>query len=188
MLFCSYVLKWEEMLFGIMVRFIQYIKDIRGHRTMTEGGIMDFFNKVGATISTKSKDAAKKVREAGEVVKLNSQVSGKESEIKKLYSEIGKYVFENQTEGLPEEITSRIEQVKGLMKDIEALKEQVKSVKGIQNCEVCGAEISDGVAFCPKCGSKVPEKVVEEAVEEATEETTKEVAAEDSSEESTDAE
>ncbi len=32
-----------------------------------------------------------------------------------------------------------------------------------QSCNQCGAEISEGMKFCPKCGAKTPEKLAEES-------------------------
>jgi hypothetical protein len=39
---------------------------------------MDFFNKVGSTISSKSKDVTKKAKELAEIAKLTGQIAEKE--------------------------------------------------------------------------------------------------------------
>ena len=65
---------------------------------------MDFFNKVGSTISSKSKDVTKKAKELAEISKLTGQIAMKEESIKGTYIELGKYVYENQKDGAPEEV------------------------------------------------------------------------------------
>lgn len=48
---------------------------------------MDFFNKVGSTISSKSKDVTKKAKELAEIAKLTGQIAEKEESVK------GAYIF-----------------------------------------------------------------------------------------------
>ncbi len=39
---------------------------------------MDFFDKLGATITTKSKDVVQKTKDIAEIVKLNGQIANEE--------------------------------------------------------------------------------------------------------------
>lgn len=142
---------------------------------------MDFFNKAKSTISSKSKDVAKKAKGMAEVASLNSQISSKETAIKALYLEIGKLVYETQKDAATGEVAEKIQNIDAYMTEIEGLKAQIKTVKGVTNCEECGAELADGVAFCPKCGKKVPEKLIDAVVEAA--EAATETAAEEAKEE-----
>lgn len=135
---------------------------------------MDFFNKVGNTISTKSKDVAKKAKEIAEITNLSSQVASKENSIRALYTEIGKIVYGNYKDDKQEEVIDKFTAIDTYLEEIDALKVQMKALKGIQVCDTCGAEVDINSDFCPKCGAKMPEKVVEEVVEEAVE-TTEEV-------------
>lgn len=131
---------------------------------------MDFFNKVGSTISSKSKDAAKKAKEIAELTNMKSQVAAKENAIRALYTEIGKIVYGNYKDDKQEEVIDKFTAIDTYLEEIEAIKVQMKALKGIQVCDACGAEVDINSDFCPKCGAKMPEKVVEEVAEDFTEE------------------
>ena len=134
---------------------------------------MDFFSKLGDKISSTSKDVAKKAKEVAEIANLSSQVTTKESTIKSIYVEIGKYVYENLKEDAPADIAEKFATIDGLMAEINELKKNIQDLKGVQACPTCGKDVEAGAAFCPGCGNKMPEPVVEEV---ATEEAPVEVA------------
>lgn len=127
---------------------------------------MDFFNKVGSTISSKSKDVTKKAKEIAEIAKLTGQIAEKEEAIKGAYIELGKYVYESQKEDAPEEVAEKFAVIDAAVEEIEGLKREVRKLKGRQECPDCGKEVSYSAAFCSYCGAKLPEPEPEEVVEE----------------------
>ncbi len=127
---------------------------------------MDFFNKVGSTISSKSKDVTKKAKEIAEIAKLTGQIAEKEESIKGAYIELGKYVYESQKEDAPEEVAEKFAVIDAAVEEIEGLKREVRKFKGRQECPDCGKEVSYSAAFCSYCGAKLPEPEPEEVVEE----------------------
>ncbi|MBD5527665.1 MAG: zinc-ribbon domain-containing protein [Lachnospiraceae bacterium] len=127
---------------------------------------MDFFNKVGNTISSKGKDVTKKAKEIAEIAKLTGQIAEKEESIKGTYIELGKYVYENQKEDAPEEVAEKFAVIDATVEEIERLKREVRKLKGRQECPDCGKEVSYTAAFCSYCGTKLPEPEPEEVVEE----------------------
>jgi len=139
---------------------------------------MDFFSKVGNTISSKSKDVAKKAKEIAEVTNISSQIASKENSIRTLYTEIGKIVYGNYKEDKQEEVIDKFTAIDTYLDEIAALQVQMKAIKGIQVCPGCGSEVDIASDFCPKCGAKMPEKVepVADDFEEAAEDATAEAA------------
>ena len=127
---------------------------------------MDFFNKVGSTISSKSKDVTKKAKEIAEIAKLTGQIAEKEESIKGAYIELGKYVYESQKEDAQEEVAEKFAVIDAAVEEIEGLKREVRKLKGRQECPDCGKEVSYSAAFCSYCGAKLPEPEPEEVVEE----------------------
>jgi ribosomal protein L40E len=130
---------------------------------------MDFFEKVGDTITGKSKELAKKAKDVTDIAKLNSQISSEKDKINKNYIEIGRAYYnahlheENYNyEGLCGEITVSMDKITELKKDIQTL-------KGTKCCENCGAELPREAAYCLSCGTKVEEET-EPETEEAEEE------------------
>ena len=127
---------------------------------------MDFFNKVGSTISSKSKDVTKKAKEIAEIAKLTGQIAEKEESIKSAYIELGKYVYESQKEDAPEEVAEKFAVIDTTVEEIEHLKREISRLKGRQVCPDCGKEVSYSAAFCSYCGAKLPEPEPEEVVDE----------------------
>ncbi len=127
---------------------------------------MDFFNKVGSTISSKSKDVTKKAKELAEIAKLTGQIAEKEESVKGAYIELGKYVYETQKEDAPEEVPEKFAVIDATVEEIDHLKREIRRLKGRQECPDCGKEVSYSAAFCSYCGAKLPEPEPEEVVEE----------------------
>lgn len=142
---------------------------------------MDFLNKVGSTISSKSKDVTKKAKELAEIAKLTGKIVEKEEAVKSAYIDLGKYVYESQKEDAPEEVAEKFAVIDAAVEEIEQLKREVRKLKGRQECPDCGKEVEYAAAFCKFCGAKLPEPEPEEVVEEGevtevTEETAEETA------------
>ncbi|BCN31434.1 zinc ribbon domain-containing protein [Anaeromicropila herbilytica] len=131
---------------------------------------MDFFEKLGDTISSKSKQVAQKAKDLAEISKLNGQVSTEEDVIKNAYIAIGKMYYEVCKEHPEDEYAIEVEAIKNANEKIKALQEQIHQLKGIINCTVCGAEIPVDASFCSSCGVKV-EKVEVESFEGVVEDT-----------------
>ena len=127
---------------------------------------MDFFNKVGSTISSKSKDVTKKAKELAEIAELTGQIAEKEESVKGAYIELGKYVYDTQKEDAPEEVAEKFAVIDATVEEIDHLKKEIRRLKGRQECPDCGKEVSYSAAFCSYCGAKLPEPEPEEVVEE----------------------
>lgn len=136
---------------------------------------MAFFEKVGGTLAAKGKNVADKAKEVAEINRLNGLIHSQKNMIEKTYREIGEIVYENRADRDAVDLSSQIEQLDALWKETRRLQREILKVKGLQQCENCGAEIDRDVAFCPKCGSAVVMR--EEAQEVPNEETAGESAA-----------
>ena len=123
------------------------------------------FDKLSENIANTSKDVAKKANEIAKVTGLNGQISSQESLIDGVFKEIGKLVYDNKDNIAGLDLSEVIGKIDAAKAEIERLKAEIRTVKGIKVCEQCGEEIADEVAFCPKCGAKAP--VVEVPAEEA---------------------
>lgn len=126
---------------------------------------MAFFEKVSETLAAKGRDVADRAKEMAEVNRLNMQISSQKNMAEKIYTEIGKMVFENRENWKDIDVSGQLEQLDSIQTQITWLQEEVLRVKGVRRCENCGSEIDKDVAFCPKCGSVV--EVTEEEAEES---------------------
>lgn len=132
---------------------------------------MSFFDKLGETITAKSKDVAKKAKEVAEVVNLNTKISTQEEIIKKAYLKIGQKYYEQNKLDTTNEFGLEFETITEALEEITKLKNEIQSIKNCKVCSKCGAEVETEAAFCSKCGAQfeveniVPEEVEPESVE-----------------------
>lgn len=139
---------------------------------MIGGLTMAFLENLGKKVGGAAQAVTKKSSEIVEVTKLNVNVNSEEDKIQKLYTQIGKTVYENfrQTGNAPDSIKETCEQIKAHEENIRALKEKIAEVKGIKTCINCGAEMEITQLFCSKCGTKneLPQTAAESQPEEKT--------------------
>lgn len=131
------------------------------------------FEKFVETLNQTGKVVGEKTKQGTDVVKANIKISSEERAVNELFFEIGKTYYENNKENpCCETMKELFDKVAEKQASIEALKEQVRRIKGVNICQNCGAEVDSENDFCGKCGAKIvkPEPVIEEASAENTEE------------------
>lgn len=132
---------------------------------------MAFFEKVGETLAAKGKNVADKAKEVAEINRLNGLIHTQQNMIEKTYREIGEIVYENRADLEAGDVSGQMEQLDALWKETRRLQREILKVKGLQQCEKCGAEIDRDVAFCPKCGAQVVMREAAQEVEDEAQET-----------------
>jgi len=117
---------------------------------------MAFFENLGKKVGEAAQAAAKKSGELVEVTKLNVNINSEEDKIQKLYSQIGKTIFEKYTaSGVVEDgVKEFCESIKVHEQNVKALRDKIADVKGTKQCTGCGAEMEKEQIFCSKCGAK----------------------------------
>ena len=127
---------------------------------------MEFFNKVGSSISNKSKNVARKAKELAEISSLNNQITAQEDIINKICLEIGKTVYEKR-EAFPDtELEEKYNATSNAYAEITRLKSKIIFVKGAKQCPNCGIEVPLTSSFCPDCGTAVPTPEPEPEIED----------------------
>lgn len=125
---------------------------------------MSFFSQIGDKLTSVGQETATKAKNFAEATKLNGRVNDLEKQISQLYEEIGKAYFENHKEDAGAEEREKIEKICTIQQEIADCKEQIKDLKGVENCPSCGAEVVPGAAFCNVCGAKMEQpEVVQKA-------------------------
>lgn len=92
---------------------------------------MDFFEKVGETITTVGKEATDKAKELAEIANLKSQVHTCEEVIKKNYMEIGKIYYDNFGENPEELFKKQCKAIANATEGIADLKSKINEIKGL---------------------------------------------------------
>lgn len=109
---------------------------------------MDFLKNV-------AKDVGKRSGKLVESTKLSAKIASEESKLKKLYADLGEEVYSDYTKG--ERFDGKYNQlfsdINLAKKAIEDLKDEHADVKGVKECNNCGAEIKQEAKFCTNCGA-----------------------------------
>ncbi len=101
------------------------------------------------------KNVADKGKEAIEITKLNSQVNAEKDKMRDMFAKIGEQVFVNYKNGNDQGFGEWCVQMQEAEGRMSALNAQIMEIKNASKCPSCGAEVSNDVAFCPKCGGKL---------------------------------
>lgn len=116
---------------------------------------MAFFDRLGETIVSKSKDVAQKTKDFAEVSNLNSQIRSQEDLIRNAYMEIGQLYYAANRSNPNGLYGEQIRAILAAEAEIEIRRQKIREIKGVKTCEQCGADIPLGATFCANCGAKV---------------------------------
>lgn len=92
---------------------------------------MEFFEKVGETITSKGKEMTDKAKDIAEIASLRSQINTCEEVIRKNYMEIGKFYYEKNKESENNEFVEQCTAISNAKNGVDALEEKIKEIKGI---------------------------------------------------------
>lgn len=92
---------------------------------------MEFFEKVGETITSKGKDVADKAKDLAEIASLRSQISTCEEVIKKNYMEIGRLYYEQYKDAEYNDFIEQCTAVTNAKNGVEVLEDKIREIKGV---------------------------------------------------------
>ncbi len=117
---------------------------------------MAFLENIGKKVGEAAQAAAKKSGELVEITKLNVNIGSEEDKIQKLYTQIGKSVYEKYSVAgaVDQDVLESCEAIKVHEQNIKSLKEKILEVKNIKSCVSCGAEMERAQIYCSRCGTK----------------------------------
>lgn len=142
---------------------------------------MDFFNKLGETIASASKDVSQKAKDLSGTAKLTFDIKSKEDYVQRMYAEIGRQYYEDHKDNT-EDLYEEMALIKEALDAIADMKKELQSLKGEKTCSRCGEKVGEDDAYCRSCGAKLEDdEIIVDAVtrdvpeeEEAKEEEVKE--------------
>ena len=118
----------------------------------------------GKKVEQFGQDIWKKTTDVFNVISKNTEIAGKQRELRMVYAEIGKLYCAKHGAEAGNEFHEQCERALAMAKEIEELEQEVLQHRGRRKCEKCGESIPSDVAFCPHCGAAQP-KVEPEAPE-----------------------
>ena len=117
---------------------------------------MAFFENLGKKVGEAAQAAAKKSSELVEVTKINMNISQEEDKIQKLYTQMGKRIYEGfQASGATDPAFAEdCAAIQAHEETVKSLKQKILEVKNMKACPSCGTELERNIMFCAKCGTK----------------------------------
>ena len=119
---------------------------------------MDLFYKIGKKVSQTYDATAEKTSKLAKEAKLRMKINENKSDIKQLYREIGKKVYEKHVREENIDINKDLEEectkIDVLSSEIETCLKSILELKEKKQCPKCHSEIDLDSAYCPRCGEK----------------------------------
>ena len=123
---------------------------------------MGFFDNLSKKATETYKNTTDKTNKMAREMKLKSYINENKNKIERIYTEIGRKVYEKHVEGKIGEIEAHIkpelDEIAEVTRKIENMNSEIRAINNLKLCEKCFAEIGLDSKFCPKCGAKQEEK------------------------------
>ena len=122
---------------------------------------MEFFDKLGKKASEAYKVTADKTGKIAKEAKLRVKISDLKNQIKDVYGEIGKKMYDKYSKGetidAKADLEAEFTKIDVLNAEIENNLDVCLELKDKKVCPKCSNEIDKKVKFCPHCGEKQEE-------------------------------
>lgn len=116
---------------------------------------MAFFDKAANAVENVGKNVSKAAKDNVEIMRYSSAIEACESRMNELYRELGKRYYYAEEEITREAFIDLFEEIQSKQNEINALKNKIQILKGVEYCKKCGAELKKGTRFCQMCGTAV---------------------------------
>ena len=156
---------------------------------------MTFFDEISKNLTGYGKEAARKAKDAAQVLQLKAQIRGEKQKINELYAAIGAVYFKNHRDDSEDEYKIFFPEIESAMVHVAELEKKLSQLDTTEKCPCCGAAVKKGDSFCSKCGTPIQKEedgteeqhiaVTEEKKTEAAENVVQETETENTTEEET---
>lgn len=126
---------------------------------------MSVLDNITKKVTDTAKAAAKKSGSVVEVTKLNMNINTEEEKVRKVYSDMGRMLYEDYTEGknVGERLLEHCVKIDEIIQGIDDMKQKILELKNVKACPNCGMELEVDMTYCYKCGKKQEDEEIEEA-------------------------
>ena len=124
---------------------------------------MALWENLSRKASMVAEKAVQQAKDLSEQVKLRGQIADEEKTITDSYTQIGKQYAELHPEDYEEVFAGWFAAIENAQRRAEALRAQLRDLKGVALCPRCGAEVAADASFCSACGAPMPKEEPREA-------------------------
>ncbi|MDD5944375.1 MAG: hypothetical protein PUD43_01470 [Clostridia bacterium] len=90
---------------------------------------MGFLDDMAKKVGTVAGEAGNKAKDVAGIAKLSAEIGSKERDIDKLFIEIGKKVYTDYKDILPDEIKEMFGKIDAIKAEIDRLNDKIKEIK-----------------------------------------------------------
>ncbi len=119
---------------------------------------MSYFEKIGNTISAKTREISQKAKAFSETSSLNNIIKAEQHKIDTNYKMMGKLYFEKYADCPADEFSESVSAVISSLKKISETQEQIDKIRKRNCCPNCGTAFKHDAVFCSKCGAKIKDE------------------------------
>ena len=127
---------------------------------------MEFFDKLGKKASEAYKVTADKTGKLAKEAKIRMKINEMKGQIKDIYVDIGKKVYEKHIREENIDINKDLEdectRIDVLTAEIEDRLNECLELRDKKKCQKCFKEIDKNMKFCPECGAKQDDEPAKE--------------------------
>ena len=123
---------------------------------------MTFFDEISKNLTGYGKEAARKAKDAAQVLQLKAQIRGEKQKINELYAAIGAVYFKNHREDSEDEYKIFFPEIESALDHVAELEKKLSQLDTTEKCPCCGAAVKKGDSFCSKCGTPIQKEDVTE--------------------------
>ena len=116
---------------------------------------MTFFDEISKNLTGYGKEAARKAKDAAQVLQLKAQIRGEKQKINELYAAIGAVYFKNHRDDSEDEYKIFFPEIESAMVHVAELEKKLSQLDTTEKCPCCGASVKKGDSFCSKCGTPI---------------------------------
>lgn len=116
---------------------------------------MAFFNRATNAVETMGRNVSRVAKDNMEIMKCSAAIESCEEKINHTYQEIGKRYYNTAGDVSREAFKDLFEEIQFNVRQRDELRSRLRTLKGVETCKKCGAEIKKGMKFCQWCGERV---------------------------------
>lgn len=122
-------------------------------------GILD---DLGKRLTSAGKTTVQKTKELTDIARLNASINEEERAQKNLFLQLGREYFNNHAANPEEAFRETVQEITESLGRVKEMQKRINDIRGMRECEECGAEVRLGAIYCPACGVKLKEYVAPE--------------------------
>jgi hypothetical protein len=124
---------------------------------------MSVLNNITKKVTDTAKAAARKSGGVVEVTKLNMGIGTEEEKVRKIYTDMGRILYDDHADGKNVEgwLLVLCEKVDAINGGIGEMKQKILELRNVKVCHNCATELDIDMSFCYKCGKKQEVAAVE---------------------------